>query len=217
MNTRYVKPLLLATVVLPWICFAEEKNQDTNPNYPAGIRNPKDSQEEVVIENKYASKEYPPIYYPAGIHTLYAVSAIGDSVEFEDGSVWKIAAEDRYKVSQWGSQEPITVTQNNTWFSKYKYKIVNQTTGSVLQANLYLGPLKDGLFTLYITAIDTSRGELILNDSTRWSISDLDITSFDEWMIHDAVIIGLNSGWDKNCQALLINVPLNTYVRAKEF
>lgn len=217
MSTKYVKPLLLASILIPVLFFGETPEEQQDQNYPVGIRVPGNVQEEVALENQFGGKEYPPVYYPTGIHTLYAVSAIGDSVEFEDGSVWKIAAEDRYKVCQWGAQEPITVTQNSRWFSQYKYKIINQATGAHLQANLYLGPLKNGPFTLYVTALDVARGELILNDSTRWKVSEFDANSFEEWMITDAVIIGLNSGWDQTSQALLINVPLNSFVRAKEF
>jgi hypothetical protein len=169
----------------------------------------------------YIFDEYPPIYYPPSIHCLTGVSALGDSVELEDGSVWKISLYDGYKALRWHSDDPIMITQNHQWFSKFNYRIVNQNTGTCLEANLFLGPLEHGQYTLYITSIDRAAGELEITngwrESIHWEISAGDIAAFQNWVLGDAVIIGQNSGWDSDCEALLINVNLNASVRAKQF
>jgi hypothetical protein len=63
-------------------------------------------------------------------------------------------------------------------------------------------------------------GELIVTngpgESIHWEISGGDIGLFQNWALGDAVIIGQNSGWDSNCEALLINVNMNAAVRARQ-
>lgn len=168
----------------------------------------------------YIYDEYPPLYYPASMHVLIGVSALGDSVEFEDGSVWKICRYDGYKALTWRSNDPLTITQNYRWFSNYSYRIVNQSTGICLEANLFLGPHSYGQHTLFITGIDRVAGDLIIangnGESIRWEIASGDIAAFQSWALHDAIIIGQNSGWDMSCEGLLINVNMNNSVRAKQ-
>ncbi len=168
----------------------------------------------------YLFDEYPPLYYPASTHSLIGVSALGDSVELEDGSVWKICRYDGYKALGWRSNDPLTITQNHQWFSRYAYRIVNENTGVCLEANLFLGPLAYGKHTMYITGIDRMSGELIVTngsgESIHWEISANDFDLFQNWALADAVIIGQNSGWDSECEALLINVNMNVSVRARQ-
>jgi hypothetical protein len=168
----------------------------------------------------YLFDAYPPLYYPASTHCLIGVSALGDSVELEDGSVWKICRYDGYKALSWRSNDPLTITQNHQWFSSYDYRIVNQNTGETLEAKLFLGPLSFGPHTLYITGIDHVSGDLIVTngsgESIDWEISVSDIGLFQNWALGDAVIVGQNSGWDSNSEALLINVNMNNSVRARQ-
>jgi len=160
---------------------------------------------------------YPPVYYPNTYHWLIAVSALGDQVEFEDGSVWKINSYDGYKALNWRSNDPLTITQNSRWFSSYTYKIINKNTGTSIEANLFLGPIKNGEYTRYILAIDPTRGEVMLTDSTHWEVSSGDSYVFRDWAINDSIILGSNTGWDSSCEAILINVTMNNFVRAKQF
>jgi len=168
----------------------------------------------------YIFDDYPPLYFPASMHTLSGVSALGDSVELEDGSVWKICRYDGYKALNWRANDPLVITQNHAWFSGYEYRIVNQVSGACLEANLFLGPLEHGQNTLYITGIDRTAGELIVSnghgESLCWDISSNDFSIFQNWALHDAIIIGQNSRWDSNCEGLLINVNMNNAARARQ-
>jgi hypothetical protein len=217
MKHSYLKSFFIATLAFPMLTFADEYAE--KEHYPVAIRNPM-AQTELEIQEgsqKFFSKRYPPVYFPSGAHCLSSISAFGDSLELEDGSTWKISHYDAKKVLSWGAQDPIIITQNHRWFSDFNYRIINQSTGSSLEANLQFGPIKNGPYTRYVTSLDFARGEVILSDQTRWQISDDGIYNFNNWMLLDAVIIGSNSGWDSSCEALLINVTMNESVTAQQF
>src|SRR3989344_5919298 len=131
---------------------------------------------------------YPPVYFPASCHWMIAASAFGDTLELEDGSVWKVNSYDSYKALNWRANDPLMVTQNTRWFSSYTYRIINRNTGSSIETNLFLGPIKGGEHTRYINAMDFIQGALSLTDTTRWEVSSSDQTIFREWLLKDPVI-----------------------------
>jgi hypothetical protein len=154
--------------------------------------------------------------YSYAEHYIHGISYYGEQVELEDGSVWKVNCCDRYKVSAWDGRDPITITQNTSWFSSYNYRLINQFTGSSVEANLYLGPVVNGIYTHYINWIDYC-GAVILTDGSQWQISSRDLSVFRCWAYDDTIIIGTNSGWDGSYNAILINVTMNNYVRAYQY
>lgn len=202
--------LAIATLMLPLMSFADEQTR-----YPVGAKTEKKKQQET--ESNYFSRTYPSIYFPSGTHCLLSVSAYGNEIEIEDGSVWSISSYDAPKVAAWGSQDPIIITQNHRWFSRYNYRIINQATGGILEANLRFGPIKNGPYTRYVAGIDYLSGEIILNDLTRWQVSVLDQNDLSGWLVDDAIIVGYNSGWDSDCHGLLINVNKNDHIRAAQY
>ncbi len=166
---------------------------------------------------------YPPVFYSNSHHWLSAVVVLDNNeytLEFEDGSVWKISSYDGVKALNWKSNDPLTVTQNNRWFSRHNYRIVNKANGTSVEANLFLGPVLGGEFSRFIIGIDHDRREVLLNDNSHWDISYLDSSIFNDWALNDYVIIGTNSNtsfWDSSSDSLLINVNMNNCVRAKQF
>lgn len=171
----------------------------------------------------YLFDRYPPIYYSNSHHWLNAVTVLDNSqytLEFEDGSVWKINSYDGVKALNWRANDPLTITQNNRWFSRHDYRIINKSNGTSVEANLFLGPIERGEYSRFITGIDHSRREIQLSDNTHWEISYLDASIFKDWALSDYIIIGTNSDtsiWDSGSDALLINVNLNNSTRAKQF
>lgn len=229
--TQQIKSLALFALVAPTLLLAQEDSHvsvGTRPMSPDSSSQPEPAagQENSEQSANYSLQEesccgfifdrYPRIEYP-NTHWLTAVSAYGDQVELEDGSVWKINTYDGYKALNWRSNDPLSITQNSRWFSSYTYKIVNKNTGSSIEANLFLGPIKDGEYTKYIYTIDQNVGELVLTDSTHWEVSSSDSYIFRDWAPNDAIILGTNTGWDSKCEAILINVTMNNFVRAKQF
>lgn len=162
--------------------------------------------------------QYPPFYFPSSTHWLSSVSILGDSLEIEDGSFWKIASGDEYKILYWQASDPLVITQNTNWFSYYDYKIINKADGSVVYANLSIGPIVDGEYTHWIVDINYARGEIILEDYSHWKVCSADDYLFDEWALNDTLIIGVNSGWHSSIsEYILINVNMNNYIRASQY
>jgi hypothetical protein len=184
--------------------------------------------EKAKLEEEAASLEvagfvfdrYPTVYYSSSHHSLVAVTVLDNNkytLEFEDGSVWKINDYDGTKALNWRSNDPLSITQNHRWFSNYTYRIINKSNGSAVEANLYLGPIEGGEHTRYIVAIDYDRKEIVLSDNTHHRISYLDTSILKDWKLSHAVILGMNSGWDSDCDQILINVNLNNCARSKQF
>ncbi|HLB52544.1 MAG TPA: hypothetical protein VJK48_02405 [Chlamydiales bacterium] len=174
-----------------------------------------------ILENHYIFDIFPPLYFPASSHVIVEVSILGDSVKLEDGSIWNVGRYDSYRLQNWRVNDTVTITQNHSWFSSYKYRIVREQTGSTIEANLFLGPIEQGPYTLYIITLDPVQGLIHLmsgkGELTRWEISSSDRNLFAEWRFGDAVIIGQNTGWDRTCESYLINVNENAGVRAKQY
>ena len=159
----------------------------------------------------------PPVYKTAAAHSLIQVAPFGKTIELEDGSVWSINSFDSYKTLRWRTNDPLIITQNSRWFASYDYKIVNQYTETAIEANLLLGPVRNGEYTRYILSLDPVRGEIVLNDATRWEVSADDASTFLSWIENDPIIVGYNSGEDSSCNGILINVSMNDFVRTKQF
>ena len=166
---------------------------------------------------------YPPIYYPPSYHSLRSVSAFGDSLELEDGSVWKLPSPDGKAALYWEANVPIAITQNTSWFSrKYKYRLIYnpQSQNPIsIDANLHFGPYKNGEYTLYAADFNHPSKRMVLSDFSQWEIYSWDSSKFSEWQPNDVIIIGFNSCgfFDSNYEALLINVTTDDYIRARQY
>jgi hypothetical protein len=181
-------------------------------------------EEEGALETAgYIFDRYPPIYYSNSHHWLNAVTVLDNNeytIELEDGSVWKINSYDGTKALNWRANDPLTITQNNRWFSNHNYRIINKSNGTSVESNLFLGPIEQGQYSRFIIGVNQEKRELMLSDNTHWEISYLDASIFKDWTVNDYIIIGTNSNtsvWDVGSDSLLINVNLNNSTRAKQF
>ncbi len=208
------KSWVLALFVVPVFLFAD--------NAPVG--EPLD--EEAPLETMglfYLSDQYPPVFYSTCHHSLAELGVLDNgqhTVTIEDGSRWKISSYDWIKVQSWKSEHPLTLTQNNRWFSNYAYRLINRATGASIEANLFLGPLLGRDTTRFIDRIDYGKREISLNDYTHWEVSHLDERIFKNWQVSDYIIIGTNSNvscWDSSCDSILVNVTKNNCARTRQF
>jgi hypothetical protein len=171
-----------------------------------------DSQEEALSFN-----DYPPIYFSNASYSLAAVSALGDSLQLHDGSLWRVNPYDGNKALSWRLSDVLMVTQNGRWFSSYQYRLINKSTGASIEANLDYGPPLDGAFTRFVRNLDGQQRIVELTDGSVWQVLDSDVERFRKWMEGDEVLAGFNSGWGIGYDYILINVQLDAFVRARPY
>lgn len=222
-----LKPIASLSLLLVLPLLAEENHapvgieQQTKESYPQS--------EIALIEEEeldsagFIFDRYPPIYHATAHHWLNAIAEAENNqhtLELEDGSVWKISSYDaKHKALHWRTNDPLTITQNNRWFSKHTYRIVNKNNGTSVEANLFLGPVTTGEYAKFITTIDLEERVIILNDHTHWKLSPSDASIMKDWNPNHYIILGTNSNvsfWDSESDALLINVTRNKFARAKQ-
>jgi len=205
-----LKSLFATSLIVPTLLLAEDTTAQTE--IEKEVTQTTSEEQSLGYWNSY-----PATYYSVHVHQLAAVSPWGDTVEIEDGSVWQVHPSHAYKVLGWLTSDSLTITQNTSWFSRYNYRIINKRTNQSVEVNLSLGPLTNGPYTRYIVAADLDRKEIMLNDNTHWAISWFDTSTFNKWALNDAIIIGINSGFDHKCESILINVTNNDSLRAHQF
>ncbi|HAB99184.1 MAG TPA: hypothetical protein DCE71_05125 [Parachlamydiales bacterium] len=221
-TSKFLKSIALFTLLLPNLILAENERISVGaPPEQVEILDDFDSEETSECLDSTRTgffHSYPPIYYPASSHWIMKISALGDSLEIENGAVFEFDPWDGQKALYWKAQTPITITQNRTWFSKYSYRIIEQSTGESIPANLKLGPFENSEYTHFLAIIDRNQGAVALTNNLSLSICPDDEKAFATWHEGQAIIIGINSGWQsKTYNLILINVNKNNFVRAKQF
>jgi len=208
-----LKTLTLFTFLSPLMLFASDRE-------PIDVDG---GQEEIVVtipeteevQANYIYDQYPAVHLPASAHTLVSISAYGNEIEIENGSLWKISSYDGRKVMQWRTDEAISITQNTRWFSSYYYRLVNRKTGASIEANLAQGPYTNGPYTYYITEFDFTLGVMTLanpNQVTNWEVHPSDLSEFRTWDFSQPipVILGDNNDYNGDpsykWECILINV-----------
>jgi hypothetical protein len=173
------------------------------------------------VSFNYIYDMYPTVYLPESCHQVTKISYLGDSLELEDGSVWKVSFYDTSKVLSLFQNDVVMITQNNDWFSSYRYRIIHQRTGMTLYVNLSAAPYENGPYTRHVVELDLFHDLVLLRDSagnvTRYQIALGDTEKFKKWLNNDVVILGHNSGWASDYDCLLINVCLDQHVRARQY
>lgn len=233
---RQLKSIALLSLLLPFCLIADQQNNNVavgtrhlSEEAAAELQSDQDQvvdaeegEESDLQTSGFMFDQYPPVYFSNSSHWLTAISVNNDqySLQLEDGSQWRIQSYDSSKVLNWKANDPLVITQNNRWFTKYNYQIINNSNGTKVEAKLFLGPFEHSEYSHFIASIDKDNRVIALNDSTHWEISYLDKAIFREWQLSDYIIIGTNSNtsiWDSEKETLLINVNMDNCARAKQY
>lgn len=161
------------------------------------------SGEELLSKALYSSHE-------GAFHRPVNITAGGDMITLEDGSIWKVRPDDKAKTLDWLAGDSIFILLNHSWFSSYHYVLSNQNTGSEVCVNLMLPPLYNGNYSHWIVAVDYYNLEVALDDGSIWKISSSDYSTIEKWKVNDTIIIGVNDSWFSSKPNILINVYTNS-------
>ncbi|MBS0652846.1 MAG: hypothetical protein JSR39_04875 [Verrucomicrobia bacterium] len=155
--------------------------------------------------------------YPTNCHWLTSISDTGRTIEMEDGSHWEIVTADQYVLNFWRRSDSLVVTPNYNWFSTGDYYITNKSNNTYVRANLYIGPMAFGQYSHWIVAIDHVSGHVTLENGVTWCIASKDAYIFREWEVNDHIILGVYDAWFNSFDHILINVNMDSHVRAKQY
>ena len=164
---------------------------------------------------------YPPVLFENDTHNIVGVSALGDYIVLEDGSQWKIKPGYNDEAYLWKELDPILLITNDfflsSWFSNYKYKLVNARTNTFIEVQLQLGPILDNPNTLFVVGLNPITYEVLLSDDSCWRVDPAQYYIFNKWLINDVVIVGKTKlGWRNSpYENILLNVNMYKNVRSQ--
>ena len=151
------------------------------------------------------------------------------SICLDDGSLWTVSSQDAYKLGGWAAGDNVVIGTDMGYTAAvnagriFLYGIVNKSTGSVVRANLFQGSIVSNSNPKYLSLVAKNNDtlQITLNDGTSWIIAQEDKDLFSEWVADnnlanaDTIIRGKYEVWFSNWD-ILINVPSNHYVRARQ-
>lgn len=197
----------------------QEEGQDSSPSlYRRANLKINAEQSQFRFAPRYAEKiQLQLVTYPTNCHWLTSISDTGKTIEMEDGSHWEIMGADQYILSYWRRSDSLVITPNYNWFSNGDYYITNKSNNTYVRANLYIGPMAFGQYSHWIVAIDHVSGHVTLENGITWCVASKDSYIFREWEVNDHIIIGVYDAWFNSFDHILINVNMDTHVRAKQY
>lgn len=138
-------------------------------------------------------------------------------IELDDHSFWEIAPQDEEKLFSWYPQDAILIIPVLSWKYPYDYRLLNQTNGSFVHANLKKVPRKLNKKCHKVIGLDLSLGLIYLDDHSCLRINPEDSLMTKQWELNDRILIGGNTSEDwLEFPNLLINVRRMDDVRAQE-
>jgi hypothetical protein len=179
---------------------------------------PKEAQFEMSREMSIGSAAMGVKYHsvhPGAYHRLINMTPYGETLEFEDGSMWVTYPGHRYIAVTWTSLDSIVIVQNTDAFSSYLFTMINTATNQRVEVNMALGPLYKGPASYWIKAINAAERKVVLSDNSVWDLSRWDYQVYSRWFIDDHIILGVNDGTLTSFNPnILINVNTLTFSRA---
>lgn len=170
-----------------------------------------------AIQTGAFSDKFPPVFFPYNCHSISAISALEDFIALEDGSIWGVNPSLIQNIASWKESDQLLIYPNSSFFSKYKYVIHNKTLGQTVEVTMTMGPLVNGNFSLRILAINFAKGEVLLQDNSKWTICSSDKYILEKWIVGDYIIVGNSNSWFCPLKNILINVNTYNHVRAQQF
>jgi len=152
-------------------------------------------------------------------HIYSGVSAYGDQVELEDGSLWFVLPAERKKLLEWVVGDPLAILKGDK-NSNYRYRLQNERTNHKIEVELSAAPYLDSFYRLTIKDINKDQKYLLLSDGSKWTLPSnwFEQEVWMKWYIGDTIIIGTNDQFFYSMfrPDILINITCSaTYTPSK--
>lgn len=137
--------------------------------------------------------------------------------QFRDGSIWRVADQDVWAISDWSFSDEIHLMFNHTWFSTpYRYLLYNVDLNRSIRLYPQAGPKFDRIERLFVYDRSFIEDEVVLSDGSHWKVTSFDRQNFSEWLLDDSIVIGVNDDWmSTKYPNFLFNLTTNTWIRAR--
>lgn len=164
--------------------------------------------------------------HPMASHGIYKASAFFDTVELNDGSIWKVwFASDWDVIRRWMYFNDQVIICPGTIFDATDYLLVSQRTGEVVAVNLaelevlpydpyFMGQRLWISSIQYVSSLFGGYYEIQLNDGSIWEVSSRDHVFCSLMYPGDIVFIGVDETLGSPTYNVLIHFNSLEYVHA---
>lgn len=156
---------------------------------------------------------------PGLIHRIVDFNPNTQLFTLENQSEWSASNLDMIK--NWKADDDLLITQNQAFFSGYRFAIVNPRLQKAVPISLVTEPLPIDHKMFFLINVDPSNDVVTLSNGVEYSIEKHDHGTLRKFAKNNRIILGFNSSdkldlvtSDYYKRYLLIDTTCNSYVRA---
>lgn len=139
----------------------------------------------------------------------------GSYVVLGNGSVWKMAESDFWKIAGWATTDRIQLTRNNHLPSRYPYILRNLENGERIRAIVRVGPQYSSPLYCSCAGFCTFSGDVWCSNGTMWWVAHEDSSILATWNPEDVIMVGINeNSMRRQCPYILFNLTNSSCCRA---
>jgi len=155
---------------------------------------------------------------PGLFQGVAGIDANNNSFELSNGSKWSAHAIEM--IRGWVAGDQLVLSQNQAFFSPYRFALVNLRLGKATPISLSREPRATAEDSFYISKVDYANDIVVLNKGgLQWEVYRPDHGTLRKFSEHDRILLGVNTASyadeENHMHYILINTATNQYVRAK--
>jgi hypothetical protein len=186
------------------------------------LRNTSNILLENIVETDAGSIDFGLVEYigkvPGLIHHLVDCSVKENTFALDNLSKW--SSSNIEMVKNWKDEDELLITQNQAFFSVYRFALVNPRLQKAVPISLLREPLPVDHKMFFILKIDPANDVIMLNNGIEYSVYPHDHGTLRKFSENDRIILGFNSSDKLDSTSvdyyklyLLIDTTCNSYVR----
>jgi hypothetical protein len=155
---------------------------------------------------------------PGVIHHLMSVSLKEETFTLDNMSKW--SSSNIEMVNNWKEEDELLITQNQAFFSIYRFALVNSRLQKAVPVSLLREPLPIDHKMFFILKIDPANDVITLSNGVEYSVYPNDHGTLRKFSENDRIVMGFNSSdrvdsttIDSYKSYILIDTTCNSSVR----
>lgn len=164
--------------------------------------------------NRYKHYFFGPTLYQIGPDCFESLE-IGSYVVLKNGSVWKMADADFWRISGWTTSDRLHITRNPHHRSAYPFILRNLANGETIRVVVRAGPRYDAASFCSCVKHDICSGGVWCSNGTAWWVPEMERAILLTWNVNDVLMMGVNEDAMRlSYPYLLINLTNGSCCRA---